>query len=406
MKLLGIVSLLTSLITSAPMLQNYAETSIGVTFAVSDMANGYVVIGEKSDLSDGRTVKCGGFRQTGMDDKVIQVRITGLKPSTKYYYRIGADRIDYRDGHHMYIVGKEQDERIYSFTTAGKGTREKFAVINDTHSNMPNFNILTKKIKELNPECVIWNGDAISTAETIGQQINNYLTPRIEIKDYAACTPFLLCPGNHENRGLANRHLERIWMYRQPEERSSRDWDLGRNFAIRQGCVALIGLDTSEDKMEDDERFAGLFNIDAYRNAQTEWLKEVLKRPDIKSARYIVTFCHIPLYDSRPEQNPGDVSRYAKGYTTDFTSWQRTCQKTWGPLLEKAGCKVVISGHQHRFRYENPGKGHNWLQIVGGGHNPKGDDFPTIVEGAVKDGKLTITVYNAATGAVLKSFEI
>ena len=30
------------LIISAPMLQNYAETSMGVAFAVSDMANGYV----------------------------------------------------------------------------------------------------------------------------------------------------------------------------------------------------------------------------------------------------------------------------------------------------------------------------------------------------------------------------
>ena len=30
------------LIISAPMLQNYAETSMGVAFAVSDMANGFV----------------------------------------------------------------------------------------------------------------------------------------------------------------------------------------------------------------------------------------------------------------------------------------------------------------------------------------------------------------------------
>ena len=50
------------LIVSAPMLQNYAETSIGVAFAVSDLANGYVIVGEKPDLSDGRKVLCGGYR--------------------------------------------------------------------------------------------------------------------------------------------------------------------------------------------------------------------------------------------------------------------------------------------------------------------------------------------------------
>ena len=36
-----------SLLISSPMLQNYAETSIGVAFAVSAMANGYVIYGEK-----------------------------------------------------------------------------------------------------------------------------------------------------------------------------------------------------------------------------------------------------------------------------------------------------------------------------------------------------------------------
>ena len=40
------------LIASAPMLQNYAETSIGIAFAVSDLANGYVLIGLQPDLSD------------------------------------------------------------------------------------------------------------------------------------------------------------------------------------------------------------------------------------------------------------------------------------------------------------------------------------------------------------------
>ena len=76
------------LITSAPMLQNYAEDSIGVAFAVGALANGYVLVGEKPDLSDARKIKCGGYRLTEISDKVSQIRVTGLKPSTKYYYKI------------------------------------------------------------------------------------------------------------------------------------------------------------------------------------------------------------------------------------------------------------------------------------------------------------------------------
>ena len=108
------------LIDTPPALQNYAETSMGITFGVTDMANGFVTYGLKPDLSDGITVKCGGYRVTRIDDKVMQVRLTGLQPNTTYYYRIGADHISYQGGYRMKILGTEVDEKIYSFTTAGK----------------------------------------------------------------------------------------------------------------------------------------------------------------------------------------------------------------------------------------------------------------------------------------------
>ena len=72
------------LIASAPMLQNYAETSIGITFAVSALANGFVTYGKQPDLSDGKTVKCGGFRVTDISDKAVEIRLTGLEPATTY----------------------------------------------------------------------------------------------------------------------------------------------------------------------------------------------------------------------------------------------------------------------------------------------------------------------------------
>ena len=129
------------LIASAPMLQNYAETSIGVAFAVNALANGFVLFGEKPDLSDARKVKCGGYRVTDLSDRVILVRLTGLKPSTTYYYRIGADRIEYKGGYQMKVLGTETDEHIYQFTTAGVGSKDHFCVINDTswpsHSKTP-----------------------------------------------------------------------------------------------------------------------------------------------------------------------------------------------------------------------------------------------------------------------------
>ena len=405
------------LIVSAPMLQNFAATSIGVAFAVSALANGYVLVGEQPDLSDARKVLCGGYRVTDLDDRVVRVRVTGLKPSTKYYYRVGADRISYEGGYQMKILGKEEDPRIYSFTTAGPEADAHFCVINDTHARWEPFGLAIEKIAALRPACVVWNGDASNVEETVEAQVRIFLTPAIDRKDYAATTPFLLCPGNHDSRGMANRHLERIWMFRQPEERLPRDWDLGRNFAIRQGDIALIGLDTAEDKLDTNPIFAGLFTSGPYREAQTEWLRDALAREEIRTAPFLVALCHIPLFDDNPRHNPGDVAPADKDpqYSTDFAYWQRTCARMWAPLLEAAGCQLVITAHQHRYRYDAPTADRPWAQIVGGGpempSTGSGDNrredpgkFPTVIEGLVRNGRLEILVHNLVTNTVHDRF--
>ena len=402
------------LIASAPMLQNYAEASIGIAFAVSALANGYVVFGERPDLSDGRKVMAGGYRTTEISDRVIQVRLTGLKPATTYYYRIGADRIQYKGGYSMKVLGTEDDPTVYHFTTAGSAARAHFCVINDTHVAWRPFGLAIEKIAQLSPSCVVWNGDASNVEETIEAQTRIYLKPEIDRKDYAAQLPYLFCPGNHDFRGMANRHLERVWMYRQPEERATRDWDLGRNFAVRMGEVAMIGLDTGEDKLDTNAKFAGLFNMKAYREAQTDWLRDALQRPEIATAPYLVAFCHIPLYDPNPRRNPGDVAPNdtAPQYSSDFAMWQRTCAKMWCPLLEQHGCQLIITAHQHHYRYDEPTSERPWAQIVGGGPEmgvvdgkERPEKFPTVIEGEVRQGQLHVTIHNLLTGKVQQVFD-
>lgn len=397
-----------TLLASAPMLQNFAETSVGVVFAVNGLANGYVLIGECADLADARKVLCGGCRMADIDERVIQVRITGLKPATKYYYRIGADRIHYGGGYDMKVLGSEIDPRIYTFTTAGKDLKGSFCVINDTHVHWNAIGPELDRIASLAPSCVIWNGDASNTEESLENLVSIYLDHPLDRKDYAACTPYLFCPGNHDFRGRANRHLERVWMYRQPEERPSRDWDLGRNFAVRLGDMALIGLDTAEDKLDTNPRFAGLFKSGPYREAQTVWLRDVLSRPDIASAPFLVAFCHIPLFDDDPVHNPGDIAPDDTDprYSADYAYWQRTCARMWGPLLHEAGCQLVITAHMHRYRFDPPAPDRCWAQLVGGGNSmQEGDGFPTVIEGKVMDGRLRITVHNIFTGTVQNEFE-
>lgn len=395
-------------IDTTPALQNYAETSIGITFGVTDMANGFVTYGLKPDLSDGITVKCGGYRVTRIDDKVMQVRLTGLKPATTYYYRIGADRISYQSGYRMKVLETVVDDKIYSFTTAGKGAKSHFCVMNDTHINWESFGPTIDKIVELAPSCAIWNGDALNNDESMDVLKNVFLSPKIAKADYASTLPLLLAPGNHEDRGFETRTLENIWMFRQPEERSSRDWDLGRNFAVRMGDIALIGLDTAEDKLDTNTKLAGLFTSEPYRVAQTAWLEDALRQPEIASAPYLVAFCHIPLFDPNPKSNPGDLypNDVHPDYHSDYAAWQRTCAKMWSPLLNKAKCQLVITAHEHIYRYDAPDADRKWAQIVGGGPSMKGHPrvFPTVVEGKVEEGKLCVRVHNIYSGKVQEEF--
>lgn len=394
------------LIDSEPMLQNYAETSMGIAFGVSANANGYVIYGEKPDLSDSKKVYCGGYRVTDMNPDVMQVRLTDLKPATTYYYKIGADRIHYGGGYDMKILDNEESAQIYSFRTAGTDAKGHFCVINDTHAIWKAFEKVIAKTLEISPSCVVWNGDSCNTLESIKAQKQVFLTPNIPQKDYASRIPYLFSPGNHDSRGLANRHLERVWMYRQPEERASRDWDLGRNFAVRMGEIAMVGLDTAEDKMDSNPLFANLFNSASYRKAQVAWLRDALKRKEIATAPYLVAFCHIPLFDDNPKANPGDVAPADKDprYTLDFAEWQRTCANLWTPLLEKAGCQLIICAHQHRYRFDKPTKERPWAQMIGGGceaNKLDATDFPTVIEGETKDGCLIVRAYNVLKGEMV-----
>jgi hypothetical protein len=384
------------LIVSAPMLQNHAEDSVGVAFAVSALANGFVEYSTDKDMKRAKKVKCGGYRVTDMNDKVMLVRLRGLKSATTYYYRIGADRIEYKGGYKMKRLGTEMDPVVYSFTTAGAKAAGHFAVINDTHEQWKPFALAVEKIEELDPPCVVWNGDATNCEESIDRHIRIFLDPGIERKDYASRRPYSIAVGNHEVRGMAGRSLERTWMFRDPEERPSRDWDLGRNFAVRQGDIAMIGLDTGEDKPDGHPAFAGLFCSEPYREAQAAWLRDALRRPEIADAPYLVAFCHIPIFYSNPAVVKTADERRSR-LKTDYKYWQKDCGRMWGPLLEKAGCQAVISAHMHTMIVE-PACAHcRWAQIVGGGPRlapPESKKFPTVIEGKVEKGKLRISVHD------------
>ena len=118
-----------------PCLQAAAPTSMGIAWAVGSLANGWVEFGEKPDLSDARRVVCGEGAPgiTDFDEIAVRVRLTGLKPNTKYYYRTKTEFVNYINNYKRKSLQKVTGD-IHSFTTLGESGRSHFCVMNDTHA--------------------------------------------------------------------------------------------------------------------------------------------------------------------------------------------------------------------------------------------------------------------------------
>jgi len=400
-----------------PCLQVPAEDSMGVCWAVSHLTNGWVEYGLEKDLSDAKVSVCEGAPGiTGFDEYSVRVRLVGLKPATKYYYRAISQQVFYKDNYKR-DYGEKIVGSIHSFETLGASQRAHFCVINDTHAQWAAFKMVVDKIKELSPAAVVWNGDASNQTENPQTGVEIFLKPKGS-EDFATNIPYLWVDGNHDFRGIWNRYLDRLMMTRLPTERSARDWALTRNFAVRMGDIAMIGLDTGEDKPDRHPQFHGLVASEEYRVAQTAWLADSLERPDIKSAPFVVAFFHIPIFDDDPTSHPGDLCDNGGGkYTTDFAHWQKQCHDLWSPLFEKHGVQLVIAAHQHRYRYHAPTADRSWGQIIGGGpelatavsrgktRDASNGRFTSVIEGKVEGGKLVVNIHDVVNKRIAKTIE-
>ena len=98
---------------------------------------------------------------------------------------------------------------------------------------------------------------------------------------YASDLPLLWNNGNHDLRGIWNRWLDRVMMTRTPSERSSRDWALTRNWAVRVGDIISVAassvkpVNISNDWLKKGSTiiFTGRCNIDEpyYLSSKIYW---------------------------------------------------------------------------------------------------------------------------------------
>ena len=388
-----------------PLLASVSQSSVAVSWATGRLATGGVEIADNPEMRNARFVKAGSPPVAELSGESLQVQIGGLESAKRYYYRTVTREI-VSERHPLYAglkCGGSAIGKIYSFVTSGARAESRFGVMNDTHAQWDSFEFVARRFREMDFPVGIWAGDALNCTEDRRTAVEAFLYPNVTAKDYASRTPILFLPGNHEYCGEYARRLDEVMPCRPLEERGSANFDLKWNFAVRQGDIALIGLDTGDSLHDNDSRLCGLGMYSEYRRRQTVWLEQALSRPEIASAPFAVAFCHIPLFNSGSNKN-GCEKPLARG----GASWIRECNEQWGPLLDQSGVQLVVCGHEHAVRWDE-NTGYKWAQVVGGGpelgygagFKPKGSACPTVIEGMVEKGSLVVRVHDVWRGGVI-----
>jgi hypothetical protein len=330
------------LLATPPVLMAPRADGIELVWAVNRLCRGRVEWREEG--GEVRVASADPFGFVAQGERLLRVRIDGLKPATRHALRVIVDAAD---------APKASEESPWKpFRTldpAGAATR--FVVWNDTHENEETL----RQLHRITPEAdfLIWNGDTCNDWHKQESLVPVLLHPGGQ--DFTAGRPMFLTWGNHDVRGK--------WAFRVSEHIATPD---GRPFyAFRSGPVAVICLHTGEDKPDAHPSFGGRVAFEPLRAEQAEWLKAVTARPEIRDAPFKVVLCHIPLrWTSEPAVTPYDSGGY--------DHFARSSRELWHEALVAWGAQVVISGHTHRPAYLPATDAFPYAQLVSGGPRPDG----------------------------------
>jgi len=306
------------------------------------------------------------------NNKLNCIRLTGLQPGTRYYYRVCSREITLYQPYKKKF-GETAVSEITSFKTLDdKQTDFTALIFNDLHNKYLLFDSLLQQVKNIPYDIVIFNGDCLADIQSEGSAIR---TISYYSRSFGADrVPSIFVRGNHETRGAYSPFL----------------WNLigmidGHTYgAFNIGDTRFVVLDCGEDKPDDRPVYYGMNDFTQFRKDQAEFLKKEIASDAFKSASKRVLIHHIPVYGMRKEA---------------FVP----CRDEWGDILASALFDICLNGHTHKYKYVPAGKDGNTFPVVIGGGPTEGGATVSILQ---KQGtEMKLTVLNTA-GKVLLSLDL
>ena len=341
-----------------PYLQNPVGNGITVMWETTVPAYCWVEYGtDTTQLKRARTIVDG---QVVCNNYLHKIRIDGLQPGQKYYYRVCSQEILLYQAYKK-VFGNTAQSAFSEFTLPATDTDSFTAVVfNDLHQHTQTFRALCQQIKNVNYDFVVFNGDCVDDPVD-----HNQATSFISKLTEGVCgdrIPTFFMRGNHEIRNAYSIGLRDHYDYVGDRTYGSFNW----------GDTRIVMLDCGEDKPDDHWVYYGLNDFTQLRNEQVDFLKKELSSKEFKKAGKRVLIHHIPLYG-----NDG----------------KNLCANLWTKLLEKAPFNISLNAHTHKYAYHPKGElGNNYPVIIGGGYKMDG---ATVMILEKKKDELRVKVLNA-----------
>lgn len=273
-----------------------------------------------------------------LTDSVHCVRIRGLKPDSKYRYRVVTQALkDWCNDDWVTLGGLAWSDvwkkKPYEFKTYPAKPREiTFLVLNDIHERPQFMKELCKNVDLKKLDFVLLNGDMSNRIRSQKHIMDAYLDTCVSM--FATDVPLFFNRGNHELRGEFADYLNRYFPTNN-----------GKYYRLQHVAgIDFLFIDSGEDKPDADLEYCGIVECDQYREEQERWLRSL--QEEKKIGKYpIVVFSHMP---------------------PTLKNWHGPLhmQETLTPELNKMNVSVMLSGHLHRFDYQEPNEIINFPNLV------------------------------------------
>lgn len=340
-----------------PYLQNPVGNGITVMWETTVPAYCWVEYGtDTTQLKRARTIVDG---QVVCNNYLHKIRIDGLQPGQKYYYRVCSQEMLLYQAYKK-VLGNTAQSFFSEFTLPTTDTDSFTAIVfNDLHQHTQTFRALCKQIQNINYDFVVFNGDCVDDPVD-HEQATTFISELTE-GVHGDRIPTFFMRGNHEIRNAYSIGLRDHYDYVGDKTYGSFNW----------GDSRIVMLDCGEDKLDSHWVYYGLNDFTQLRNEQVDFLKKELSAKEFKKAKKRILIHHIPLYGN-----------YEKNLCADL----------WTNLLEKAPFNVSLNAHTHKYAFHPKGElGNNYPVIIGGGYKM---DSATVMILEKKKDKLRIKVLN------------